>query len=230
MINDIYEVLKTILNKELRGNVTPTEYNLLAKQAQLEIYRGYFEDEARDKYKETRGLSTKGYANLALNQRQRIDQFAKKATLTFATPDFVLPTDLYLIKDYGIDYNGTVVEEIEGQYVGFLGKSLAAPSSIFPTYEQTGNLITIAPATIVAGVTCRYLREPLDPKWTYNIVSSTEVYNPSLNDFQDFELHISEFSNLVIVMAGYFGLNLREETVVQYVSEKKKEQTAREEQ
>ena len=31
-------------------------------------------------------------------------------------------------------------------------------------------------------------------------------------------------------MAGYFGLNLREETVVQYVSEKKKEQTAREEQ
>ena len=130
MINDIYEVLKTILNKELRGNVTPTEYNLLAKQAQLEIYRGYFEDEARDKYKETRGLSTKGYANLALNQRQRIDQFAKKATLTFATPDFVLPTDLYLIKDYGIDYNGTVVEEIEGQYVGFLGKSLAAPSSI----------------------------------------------------------------------------------------------------
>mgnify|MGYP003626523511 FL=1 len=230
MINDIYELLKTILNKELRGNLTPTEYNLIAKQAQNEIYRGYFEDEARDKYKEKRGLSSKGYANLSLNQRQRIDQFSSKATLSFDSPDFVLPTDLYLIKDFGIDFNGTVVEEMEGQYIGFLGKSLAAPSEVFPIYEQTGNKITISPSTIQTGVTCRYLRKPLDPKWTYQIIGGVELFNPSSNDFQDFELHTSEFSNLVIVMASYFGLNLKEEVVIKYVTEKKQQQTAREEQ
>jgi len=216
MINNAYELLKTILNKELRGNVTPTEYNLIAKQAQEEIFRGYFEDEARDKYKEKRGLSSKGYANLSLNQRQRIDQFSKRAVLTYSTPNFVLPTDLYFIKDFGIDANGTVVEEMEGQYVSFLGKSLAAPSTIFPTYEQTGNLLTISPATIVSGVNCRYVRTPLDPKWTYTVVSGVELYNPSANDFQDFELHTSEFSNLVIRMLSYFGINIREAEIMQY--------------
>jgi hypothetical protein len=229
MINSVYELLKTILNKELRGNVTPIEFNLIAKQAQEEIFRGYFEDEARDKYKEKRGLSSKGYANLALIQRQRIDQFSKKATLTYSDPNFILPEDLYFIKDFGVDYNGTVVEEMEGQYVSFLGKSLAAPSTVFPTYEQEGGLITITPDTIVSGVTCRYVKSPEDPKWTYTIVSGTEMYNPDADDFQDFELHISEFTNLVIRMLSYFGVNIREPEVSQYAEALKKEKETREE-
>lgn len=230
MINNIYELLKTIMNKELRGNLTPTEFNLIAKQVQYEIYRGYFDDEARDKYKEKRGLSSKGYANLSLNQRQRIDKFSAKATLTYSAPNFVLPANLYLIKDFGIDYNGTVVEEMEGQYMGFLGKSLAAPSTTFPVYEQVGDLITISPATIVDTVTCRYIRTPLDPKWTYNVVSGTELYNPSANDFQDFELHVSEFSNIVIRMLSYFGINIRETEVTQYAEALKQKEEVREEQ
>lgn len=229
MINSTYELLKTILNKELRGNVTPIEMNLIAKQVQEEIFRGYFEDEARDKYKEKRGLSSKGYANLALLQRQRIDQFSEKAALTYSAPNFLLPEDLYFIKDFGIDHNGIVVEEMEGQYVSFLGKSLAAPSTVFPTYEQSGNLLTIAPTTIISGITCRYVRKPKDPKWTYTIVANTEMYDPDADDFQDFELHTSEFTNIVVRMLSYFGVNIREADVSQYAEALKKEKETREE-
>ena len=229
MINTVYDLLKTILNKELRGNVTPIEYNLIAKEAQEDIIRGYFEDEARDKYKETRGLSSKGYANLALNQRQRIDKFSKKATLTFNTPNFILPDDLYFIKDFGVDYNGTVVEEMEGQNVAFLGKSLASPSITFPIYEQEGNVLKISPPTIVSGVTCRYLRKPLDPKWTYTVVGGVELYNPDADDFQDFELHTSEFSNIVMKMLSLFGVNIREKEIVDYAQIAKDKRDAKEE-
>lgn len=230
MINTVYELLKTILNKELRGNVTPAEYNLIAKQVQEEIFRGYFEDEARDKYKEKTGRTGNGFSNLSFNQRQRIEQFNASATLTYASPNFTLPADLYLIKDFGIDYNGTVVEEIEGQYVGFLGKTIAAPSTVFPTYEQKSGLITINPATIVSGVTCRYLRLPADPKWTYTVASGTELYNPAAGDFQDFELHPSEFSNIVIRMLSYFGINIRETEITKYAEAMKQKEEAREEQ
>lgn len=230
MINSIYELLKTIINKELRGNLTPVEFNLIAKQVQEEIFRGYFEDEARDKYREKRGIVSQGYANLSFNQRQRIDQFSAQAVLAYSAPNFTLPADLYLIKDFGIDVNGTVVEEMEGQKVAFLGKSLAAPSTTFPTYEPKAGIITISPATIITGVNCRYLRKPLDPKWTYTVVSNTELYNPGAGDFKDFELHPSEFSNIVIRMLSYFGVNIGQTEVTQYAEALKQKQEIKEEQ
>jgi hypothetical protein len=230
MINSIYELLQTLLNKDLRGNLTPTEFNLIAKQVQEEIFRGYFEDEARDKYKEKRATSGKGFANLAFNQRQRIEEFAAKATLAYNAPNFTLPADLYMIKDHGIDYNGTVIDEIEGQYVGFAQGSLLAPSTSFPTYEQVGGVISVNPATIIDTVTCRYIRKPLDPKWTYTVVSSKELFNAAANDYQDFELHTSEYSNIAIRMASYFGLNLKEEQVINYAEMAKDKKQAVEEQ
>lgn len=229
MINEVYELLKTIMNKELRGNITPQELNLIAKQVQEEIFRGYFEDEARDKYKEKVGRSGKGYSNLSLNQRQRLDMFSKVTTLTYSNPNFILPPDLYMIKEFGITAGGSVVEEMEGQNIGFLSKSLSAPSSIFPIYEQQAGEILITPTTITEGVICRYLRKPLDPKWTYTVVNNTELYNPSASDFQDFELHPSEFSNIVISMLSYFGINIRETEVTQYAEAKKHKNQIKEE-
>ena len=230
MINSIYELLQTIANKELRGNLTPSEFNLIAKQVQEEIFRGYFEDEARDKFKEKRGLSSKGFSNLSFNQRQRIEQFAAKATLTYSSPNFTLPADLYMVKDHGIDYNGTVIYEIEGQYVGFAGGSLLAPSTSFPTYEHIGGAISVSPATITSGVTCRYVRKPADPNWTYNDGTGVELFNPADAAYQDFELHPSEYSNIAIRMASYFGINLREDQIIQYAEAQKQKQDIKEEQ
>ena len=86
------------------------------------------------------------------------------------------------------------------------------------------------PNTITTGVTCRYLREPLDPKWTFTDVSGTEMFNPSAVDFQDFELHTSEFPNIVIQMLSFFGINIREPMVTQYAEALKQKQTNKEEQ
>ena len=69
MIDTIYQVLKTVANKELRGNLSPAEFNLVAKQVQERIFRGYFEDAARDKIKQTRKMIGKNFADLPLYQR-----------------------------------------------------------------------------------------------------------------------------------------------------------------
>lgn len=230
MINDIYELIKTIMNKELRGLLTPTEFNIIAKQVQEEIFRGYFEDEARDKIKGKRGLAGQGYSNLSFTQRQRIEQFGATATLSYSDPNFTLPADLYFIKDRGVIAAGAVVQEVESQNVGFLANSIGASSTTFPTYEQIGNLITILPATIITGVTCRYLRLPADPKWTYTIVSNAELFNVAAGDYQDFELHTSEFSNIAVRMLSYFGINVRETEVTQYAESLKQKTDIKEEQ
>ena len=43
-VNTVYQTVLLILNKEQRGYVTPTEFNSLGTQVQLEIFEKYFED------------------------------------------------------------------------------------------------------------------------------------------------------------------------------------------
>ena len=43
-IDTVYQRVLTIANKEQRGYVTPQEFNILANQAQMDIFEQYFYD------------------------------------------------------------------------------------------------------------------------------------------------------------------------------------------
>lgn len=219
MIDKVYQTLTTIINKEIQGYVAPTEFNLIANNVQLEIFREYFEDENRDKNRENRGLSNKGYSNLDYNQRQRIDQFAASGVATdIGNQFFTLPDDLYFIEDDGITTvkGDTVIEEAERMELNYLINSSSRPTNLYPVYERFSDRIKVYPETITGDLPVRYLRKPKMPKWTFFVLpDGNPAYNPAATDFQDFELHESEFSNLVVRMLSYFGINLRESEVIQ---------------
>ena len=44
-IDTVYQRVLTLANKEQRGYITPQEFNLLANQAQMEIFEQYFYEE-----------------------------------------------------------------------------------------------------------------------------------------------------------------------------------------
>lgn len=215
MIDTIYKVLLTILNKENQGYISPEEFNLIAINVQNEIYRSYMEDENQDKNRANRGLTNRGYANLPFNQRQRITRFAVNDDLPVTSGTLTLPTDLYLLEQDGIStLEGVLIEEVERNSVVTLMRTEAAPTVLYPVYESYGTELKIYPVSIDE-VNVRYIRKPLDPKWTYTVVSNKEMYDPSNGSFQDFELDPSEFSNIVLRMLSFFGINLREAEVVQ---------------
>lgn len=220
MIDTIYKTLLTIINKENQGYVSPTEFNLLANNVQNEIYRGYFDDINRDQNRENKGLTNKGAANLDFNERQRINQFAEIVTLSSTDGRFALPEDLYLIEDDGIvtgsneTNSGVVIEEVERGRINYLNRSLSKPTALYPVYERYATDIVLAP-TSIEEIEMRYLRNPKIPNWTYTVVGGNELFNPADVDYQDFDLHESEFSNIVLRMLSHFGLNLREADVIQ---------------
>ena len=43
-VDTVYQRVLAIANKEQRGYITPQEFNLLANQAQMEIFNEYFYD------------------------------------------------------------------------------------------------------------------------------------------------------------------------------------------
>ena len=70
MINEVRNTVMAILNKDNNGYITPTEFNLFAKQAQLELFEEYFYDynnwlinQNQGNGRETR-LSNSGYADI----------------------------------------------------------------------------------------------------------------------------------------------------------------------
>ena len=43
-IDTVYQTVLALANKEQRGYITPQEFNLFARQAQMDIYENYFYD------------------------------------------------------------------------------------------------------------------------------------------------------------------------------------------
>tara|TARA_R110002051_G_scaffold159643_1_gene231137 strand:- start:1429 stop:2121 length:693 start_codon:yes stop_codon:yes gene_type:complete len=215
MIDLVKSTVLTILNKENNGYITPAEFNMLANNVQYEIYRDYFENINRDTVRDNRGFSSSGYGNLPFKERQRITKFATASSITKSNGVFSLPSNLYFIEQDGVTTaSNKVVEEVERSSMAYLQGSSAAPTTAHPVYESMGDSISVLPST-VESINLRYLRKPLKPNWTYMSVGGDPLFNISDNSYQDFELHASEFSNIVNRMLVYFGINLREAQIVQ---------------
>lgn len=216
MINDVFLTVNSLLNKDDNGYVSPEEFNIFANLAQKSIFDGYFAQENRDRLRKASSMTNRGYSNLDFATREKIAQFAADVTVTKDVNNkFILPTDTYFIEDDGIlSAAGKVVTETPRHIFGYLKNSGATPSATFPVYEKYAGYIKILPDTITS-VDIKYLRQPKMPKWTYTVVSGTEMYDPTNGSFQDFEIHPSEFSRLVVTILSYCGMNIREEQVVE---------------
>lgn len=228
VIDNIYRTVQSIVSKEHAGFTSPEEFNHFAHLAQQEIFRNYFEDINRDEIKANRGLSNRGYGNLAQNERQRLEQFSEYTDLTITEPVdkpyavTTLPEDLYYLDDRGMTTkNGDVIEEVSKHEISYLRRSISKFSLLYPIFTNTSGEIRIYPQGVQGPVSISYIREPKRPRWTYRTINGNPVFDPSSSSFQDIELHSSEFANLTVRILSYFGINLREADVVQVAEQLK---------
>ena len=223
MINEVRNTVMAVLNKDNNGYVTPEEFNLFARQAQVELFEEYFYDYRRSVVNRNARKINSGYGDIPKQLEVVIDSFTlESGNLSHAAGVFTLPTDWYtLIK---VKYNSREVEKVSQQKVlNLVNSNLTAPTTSYPAFHQNGatstaigNTITVYPSTITTGVTVVYVRYPLSPKWTYNTVGGSPVFNQSATDYQDFELPESDKPTLVLKILQLAGVNIREPEVVQY--------------
>jgi hypothetical protein len=217
MINEVRNTVLSILSKDNRGYITPFEFNLYAKQAQLEIFTNYMEQYSDAFLKSIARGYGEGYSDVPKNIAESLDIFYTSANLTGTLNVFTAPSDYYFLEK--IVYNNTEVEKVSHRKIlNLLASNLTSPSVSYPVYTFSGSDITVYPNTIISGVTAHYLRLPLDPKWTYVAMAagdSDPLFNPSAVDYQDFELPMEEFPLLVVKILAYCGVSIRETDVVQ---------------
>ena len=76
MINSVRQTVLSVLNKNNYGYITPADFNLYAKQAQLEIFDEYFYSYNTQLNKENARRSGTDYANIARGFAEVIDTFS----------------------------------------------------------------------------------------------------------------------------------------------------------
>ena len=101
MINAVRNTILAILNKNNYGYISPSDFNLFAKQAQLDIFDEYFIAYNNQINKENGRVSGTGYADIKKGYEEVIDTFSVTSSLSqSAANQYIVPTPATTGSDY----------------------------------------------------------------------------------------------------------------------------------
>ena len=84
MINEVRNAVMAVINKNNYGYISPSDFNLFAEQAQLDIFEDYFYLYNNQLNAEVMRKSGTGYANITKGIIEVIDSFSVNTFLTQA--------------------------------------------------------------------------------------------------------------------------------------------------
>ena len=237
-VDDVYQKVLAIANKEQRGYVTPQEFNLFADHAQMEIFEQYFYDLSQHKRRvASNKTSDKDPVEII---QQKLINFKKGVDISW-TYDLSNIPDFYRIESvtaYNYEPHNKepyiYIEEVDRGDM-FSINNFSAPL-LRPTkkrlfyFTQDNNIQIIRPPLEIQPPSANilgtnmmngwvphlfYIKKPLKPNWTYIISNQSALYNSNANDHQDFELHASEENKLVIAILKLLGINVKDFNLTQ---------------
>jgi len=192
-VNDVYQTVLFILNKEQRGYMTPAEFNQVASQVQQSIFEKYFED--LNFYLRTPVVASE-YADRIKTLEEKIAEFETEDDINVNSTITGKPYSSFLLAPNSttaaegttndvhrlgtLSYISTSMgnPEIELQQstvheLNHIKRSkLTAPTLMNPVYVlQDSNEARVYPNTI-STINAYYIKKPVDPIWAFNIGSA----------------------------------------------------------
>ena len=234
-VNQVYNTLKDLANKDQRGFVTPTVFNNFAGVAQAKIFNDLFSQLNVAKNMKLRGLDVQRHLSKMKQIEEDLSTFSKTETISQTNGTFAKPDDLAKIislRTQGAYVFGTstsanidvMYDEEKLEYI--LQSDLSKPSDTSPV-ALLSDVNEVFPTT-VKKIKIRYYKQPEGlnastgartaalPKFGYDqsLPGGKEVYLAA--NSVDFELPDHYVPNLVMEIGKMIGINLRDEAVMAY--------------
>ena len=222
-IDDVYQKVLALSNKEQRGYVTPQEFNLMANKAQREIYDNYFHDLKTAYHKNETNMV---YADEIDIINEKLHPFKKQVSFTvgIASDNLInLPASLYKINSVHRVNSGVNVELVEMDDKDILyteNNPLTKATVSRPIYVRRHVLVdglrTIRVYPTITTSTefiVNYFDTPKKCEWSYIVVNGKALYNSSYS--VNFELHNSEEENLVSRILQLAGIIIMKPGIVE---------------
>jgi len=228
-VNAVYKTVLLILNQQQRGYLTPDEFNKVGTQVQLNIFEKY-QDDLNQQYRMPQNDTE--YANRIKNIQEDLQFFQRTGTATGTNPFTLVPgTTTYnsppaeqavttdIISRLGTVYiNGIELTQYaqRNEITQLLLSPLTQPTNSFPVHLYENNLLYVYPTTIVtpANITFSYLKTPADIVWGFT-QGTLGQFLYSANTSINFELNISEQTNVITRILAYAGVIINDPTIIQ---------------
>ena len=232
-IDEVYRLVQTFANKEQRGFITPSEFNLLAKQAELELYN----KRLSIVMEKSQPKKAAGFYHESLSPtlaKQDLSHFLQISSIALTndaqpylgttksiTTDYIESIFINNDEEHSISTN-IPVEIVDNVNINqILRSSLVKPSVEYPiallSEDGVNKRISIFPETITGCIIYNYLNDNT-PKWGYVTISGKPVYDHSSST--QFVLSQRCHGELVTKILEYLGVSIREAEVVQYAQNK----------
>ena len=218
-VDTVYQRVLALANKEQRGYITPQEFNLFANQAQMDIFEQYFYD--LNQFKRVPGND--------ITHADMVDILEEKIGIFEATSALALIPNIEgfssgnlngLIRFYRLSNvrSGNIMMESVSRkdFRTFPNSPLTAPTATRPIYmvDTINNTLQITGSTLDAA-NIDYIQSPRDVNWTYVVVGEKALLNATALDYQDFDLHPSEETKLVVKILTLAGFTLKDPNLYQ---------------
>ena len=229
-IDEVYKLVQVFANKEQRGFISPSDFNLLAKQAELELYNKRLSIiKQKSPTRKSQGLYAENLApELA---RQDIATFLTRSDMNITikanpylgvsvniTTDYV--ESMFINTDEHHDISTNIpVDIVEPKDINqILRSSLVKPSIEYPiallgSEGGTSKVFSVFPDTIKKVIAYHY-RNTNTPKWSYVTVAGKPVHDSSSST--EFKISKRCHGEIVVKILEYLGVSIREADVVQY--------------
>jgi hypothetical protein len=229
-IDEVYKLVQVFANKEQRGFISPSDFNLLAKQAETELYNTRLSIiKQKSPTRRSQGLYAENLSpELA---RQDIATFLTRSELDSTestvpykgrsvrvTADYVESMFIHVDEHHDIS-NHIPVDIVEPKDVNqILRSSLVKPSIEYPIAllgadGDTAKVFSVFPDTIKKVIVYHY-RNTNTPKWSYVTVAGKPVHDSSSSS--EFRISSRCHGEIVVKILEYLGVSIREADVVQY--------------
>ena len=230
-VNSVYRTVLSILNKEVRGYLTPDQFNRIGAQVQLDLLERAFYDYNKAMNRKKSYVTNDEYGNLPKNIKEKIDILSKEASLTITAGASTLPADLYRVIGITTKSRTINLQEVKKSELTYINASkLTAPTLSYPVYyiesssANTTNQETSADNTIstnikflpstLSSATIDYVKVPQEPKWAFTRTTNN-AYNFLASSSYDFEIHKSDQVDLIIKILAHAGVIIKDPTIIQ---------------
>lgn len=213
IIDQVFQLCNFISNKEQRGNISPAQFNVLARSVQFEYISKRI---GNIKIINERGVPAFGYESTwRIHEDLRPLIFGPitipiQPTGAFAYPyGYVWPDSVHTndFKD--------IRRLTADQYPKVKHSQVHPPTAEYPVMIMRGQYGFIDPYSI-GSFQMSYLKLPPDPVWGYVVINNVPVFDEGLStDFSITALSVNELSMMVL---QHVGINLGDAEISQYAN------------
>ena len=226
-VNELYQFVQFVANKEQSGFIKPDEFNLAADRAQMQFFMERYNNPAD--YQPGRPVP-----RVAFQQSQKVSDDLR---VFMTSENIVSPQSINgLASEYVHLVSlrtaaGDHVKLLDDSEVGHIVNSALTPPTAFqPIAYIVGDNINLLG---VGNAVLTYLRRPVKPEWNYFTDADgnpiDDVGNVITYPFHDaatsidLEFPDETFNEIAIRILSFVGINLRENQLSQYTELKKQQ-------